>query len=94
MSHFLIRHKVEDYAKWKPVFDSDSGNRQKHGSKGGRLFRNADNPNEVIILWDWESLEQARQFTQSPELKQKMHDAGVADRSDIYFLEEVERVSV
>jgi heme-degrading monooxygenase HmoA len=94
MSHFIVRHKVEDYAKWKKVFDEHSTTRKTSGSKGGRLFRNADNPNEVIVLWDWEDLDQARQFAHSPDLRETMERAGVADRPDIYFLEEAERVSV
>jgi uncharacterized protein (DUF1330 family) len=93
MPYLLIRHKVEDYAKWKPVFDEDAENRQAHGSQGGYLFRNAENPDEIVALWEFPDLARARQFTQSPELAERMQRAGVADRPDIYFLEEVERPS-
>ncbi len=92
MPYVLIRAKVEDYAKWKPVFDEHRATRQASGSKGGRLFRNADDPNETVILFEWDDLEKARQFAQSDDLRQRMQQSGVADRPDVYFLEEVEQI--
>ena len=91
MPYILVRHKVEDYAKWKTIFDEDGVNRKAGGSRGSQLFRNADNPNELIILMEWDDLGKARQFTQSPGLREAMERAGVADQPDIYFLDEVER---
>jgi hypothetical protein len=44
MLYLLVRAKVEDYEKWKPGFDEHSATRQERGSKGGCLFRNADDP--------------------------------------------------
>lgn len=91
--YILVRHKVEDYARWKPLFDQHGTTRQASGSRGGRLFRNADNPNELVVLLDWDDLEKARQFSQSEDLRETMQRAVVADQPDIYFLEEVERFS-
>jgi heme-degrading monooxygenase HmoA len=58
----------DNYAKWKPVCDADSINRQANGSRGRQLFRNASDPNELVILFDWEDLEKTRQFAQSGDL--------------------------
>ena len=66
----------------------------KQASTGGRLFRSADNPDEVIIIFEWESIEKAKKFAQSEDLRKTMQRAGVNDKPDVYFLEEVERVSV
>ena len=93
MPHILIRHKVEDYAKWKPAFDEHGATRQAKGSKGARLFRNADDPNEVLILFEWDNMERARQFIQSEDLRQTMQRAGVSDQPDLYYLDEVEQLS-
>ena len=92
MPYALIRHKVEDYERWKPVFDEDAVNRESIGSMGGYLFRNADDPNELLILFEWDELKNVRQFGRSEELREKMQQAGVADRPDFYFLEKVERL--
>ncbi len=57
------------------MFDQRSATRQASGSRGGQLFRNANDPNELGILLDWEDLEQARQFAQSEDLRQAMQRA-------------------
>lgn len=94
MPSLLVRHKVHDYAKWKPIFDEVGSTRQANGSRGGRLFRNADDLNELVAILEWDDLEKARQFVQSDDLREAMQRAGVADRPDVYFLEEVEAVPV
>ncbi len=91
MPYMLVRHKVEDYNKWKPVFDEHGSVRKQTGSKGGLLLRHADNPNETFVLIEFDTLENAHKFHNDPSLPEAMQRAGVADRPDIYFLEEVER---
>ena len=49
--HMLIRHKVADFAKWKPAYDAHQSARQSAGLKEEHLFHNADNPNEVLLLF-------------------------------------------
>jgi heme-degrading monooxygenase HmoA len=56
------------------------------------VFRNATDPNELVILFEWSDLEQARQFAQSEDLRQGMQRAGVVDQPDIYLLEAGEHV--
>ena len=94
MPYALFHTKVEDYEKWRPGFDEDISTRRESGSKGGLLFRNADDPNEVVILLEWDDLENARQFAQSEDLREIMQRYGVVGQPDIYFLEEVEEVPV
>lgn len=93
MPYMLIRHKVKDYAKWKPVYDEHNATRKEAGSKGGRIFRKANDPDELIILFEWDSLDNAKKFAKSDDLKKRMQEAGVSDQPDIYFLEEIEQSS-
>ncbi len=92
MSYVMVKTKVADYTRWKPIFDADGANRQASGSKGGQLFRSADDPNEVVILFEWD-LEKARQYSQREGLKAKMQEARVLDPPEIFFLEEIEQLS-
>jgi hypothetical protein len=92
MPYVIFRTRVADYAKWKPIFDEDGVNRQAAGSRGGQLFRSADDANEVVMLFEWD-LEKARQYGQSEHLIAEMQRAGVLGAPDIYFLEEVEQLS-
>jgi heme-degrading monooxygenase HmoA len=64
----------------------------ERGSKGGWILRNAEDPNELVILLEWDSVENARHFADADELQDAMRRAGVADQPDVYFLEEVEQV--
>ena len=60
MAYVLVSHKAEDYNKWKPVYDGHESTRKKSGSRGAHLFRNKDNPNEIVILLEWDSFENAK----------------------------------
>jgi len=84
--HVLVRHKVADFAKWKPVYDAHLSVRQKAGLKEEHLFRNADDPNEVLLLFSVEDVDKAKAFTTSGDLRQAMEKAGVSDKPDVYFL--------
>jgi len=82
--HMLIRHKVADFAKWKPVYDAHSSAR-KAGLKEEHLFRNAEDPNEVLLLFSMEDIDKAKTFAASDD-PSRGHKAGVSDKPDVYFL--------
>ena len=86
MMHMLVRHKVADFAKWKPVYDAHLSAQQKAGLKEEHLFRNADDPNKVLLLFSMEDLDKAKAFTASNDLRQAMEKSGVSDKPDVYFL--------
>ena len=81
MHSVLVRQKVQDYAKWKAVFDKDAETARKPaGSKGGYVFRDADDPNIVSVLLKWdtpENLQKFLQFMQSGEMQEIFDAAGV-----------------
>jgi len=86
MNYILIRHKVADFAKWKPVYDGHAPARAAAGLKEEYLLRKIDNPNEVILLFSADDLTKAKQFAASDDLHQRMQQAGVSDTPDIWFL--------
>ena len=86
MNYVLIRHKVADFAKWKPVYDAHLSARQKARLKEEHLFRNADDPNEVLLLFSAEDIDKAKAFIASDDVRQTMEKAGVSDTPDVYFL--------
>ena len=94
MPYLLVRHTVEEYDRWKPVFDEHAPMRKDAGSKGGYIFRSADNPNEVVAIMEMEDLDRARQFVASDDLRQAMQKAGVTGPPEIRFLELADRPSV
>ena len=86
MSHMIIRHKVEDFDKWKPAFDDHQPVRETAGLRDLYLWRNADDPNETILLLEVSDMAKAREFAGSSDLKEKMQAAGVQGTPDIVFL--------
>lgn len=85
----LIHHEVADYLAWKAVFDSALNWRHANGERNCRIFRSTANVNELTLFFEWESLEAARAFIASGELKSKMSNAGVKEPVRIDFLTEV-----
>ena len=89
----VVDHKVEDYAKWKPVFDKHGETRKKAGSKGGKLFHVSGEPNHICILLEFDTNENATKFYESEDLKKVMQDAGVIGKPDVWFLDKIEDFS-
>jgi hypothetical protein len=81
MPYLLERHKVRDYDRWRGVFDADSAGRAAAGCRGARIFRNAEDPEEVVVLFGIESATLSRKF----------EEAGVSGgigQTEFYLLEE------
>lgn len=57
------------------------------------LFRTSEDPNSLVILLEWDNIENARKFVESDELKKKMEELGVITKPDIFFLDKFEDVS-
>ena len=91
MPYLLERHKVRDYDRWREVLDADVAGREAAGCRGARIFRNAEDPQEVVVLFEWDSLESARRRIESATLSRKFEEAGVSEgigRTEFYLLEE------
>lgn len=88
MAYMLVRQNVEDYEAWKSVFDSKRDLRKRYGEKSYQILREDESPNELVALFAWDSLENARKYAKSAELKEAMADAGVIGKPDIEFLEQ------
>ena len=89
MVNVLVHHEVADYPSWKAVFDAGLDWRHKSGERSARIFHAAGNLNDLILLFEWETLEQARVFMASEELKTRMAKAGVKGQPRIEFLTEM-----
>jgi quinol monooxygenase YgiN len=86
MSYMLVQHEVEDFARWKAVFDSKVDLRKANGEISAQIFHDAQDPNKLTLLFEWDSLDRARQYAQNPALKAAMQEAGVIVAPTIHFL--------
>jgi len=90
MASMFMKHRVADYAKWKPVFDEHETTRRAGGVTAHSLHRQADDPNVVIVALRVSDLNKAKQFAGSDELKAAMARAGVQGAPEIWFADDIE----
>ena len=89
MPHILVRHKVDDCAKWKQSFDDSIDFRKAGGEKSYQIFQTIEDPNNLVLLFEWNNIANAKRFLESSELQEKMQQAGVSGKPEIFFLEKV-----
>ena len=85
MSHLFVRHTVEDFDAWKPIYDEHDATRSSFGLKEIALHRGADNANDVTAVFELESLARGREFAGSDDLKEVMMRAGVQGIPEVWF---------
>lgn len=90
----LVRHKVNDYAKWKAVLDETKPFAKSNGVRSQRVLRNSANPNEVVVVNEFDDMNTAQKFAQSDELKQVMQRAGVVEAPSVWFLNEADKFTL
>lgn len=88
MVYVLGKLKLESYSKWKPLFNERAAIRRDYGSYEAHLFRNSENPNEVVILFKWDNFENAHSYFESEALQQALKNIG-AKVIEINYLDEV-----
>jgi hypothetical protein len=86
MTYLFVRHTVQDYSKWKPVFDQDRKNREAAGSKGAQVFQDINKPNEVTVIMEFDIAENAGKMIESDDLRKTMQSAGVLGEPEVSFL--------
>jgi hypothetical protein len=86
MAYLFIQYEVRDYPTWKAIFDSFFGMRRAGGEKSRQIFHPDDDPNNLLLLFEWDSLANARKFMANPALKESLSE-GVIDSSRVYFLD-------
>jgi hypothetical protein len=82
-----IHHKVKDYPAWRKGYDEHEKSRVAAGVTNGKVFRGAEDPNDVLILQDVADVEKARTWLDGADLKAAMQKAGVVGWPNFHFSE-------
>ncbi len=77
MAMMAHRFEVEDYDRWRAVFDSDQAVVAKAGITNVRIYRGADNPNEAIVWAEVADPAKVRELLESEHVVANMRRAGV-----------------
>ena len=83
--NLTIHHKVEDYAKWRVGYDAHETSRRSAGITNGRVFRKAEDPNDVVVVLDVADVAKARTWVASEDLKAAMQKSGVIGSPSVRF---------
>lgn len=83
-----------DYDAWKVRFEAQSEIRKAAGCRGIQRFRGVENPRELVVIFDWDTIENAKAFVnmklnEKPELLDQRED-GSAPKMDSVFVEAME----
>jgi hypothetical protein len=69
----ITRIQTGNYDAWRPLFDQDRPRAREHATTE-RVLRSVDDPNEVFIYLEFESVDDAN------ESRRRLLEAGVLDR--------------
>ena len=83
--NMTVHHKVKDYATWRTGYDGGEKSRLSAGITNGRVFRNAQDPNDVVILQDVADVAKARAWLGSDDLRAEMQKNGVVGSPNVRF---------
>jgi hypothetical protein len=87
MATLFVRHKVADYGTWRKHYDDFDAERQGMGVTSHGVYQLDGDPNDVTIYHEFSTMAAAKEFAESPRLKEVMTAAGVQGAPDIWFTE-------
>ena len=90
MTKVIVQHHVADYDQWHPVFKEHGEIRRTHGATGHAVHRGVEDPNTIVVVNSFGSLEGAQAFLGDPSLKEAMARAGVDSEVQVWVVDEVE----
>ena len=88
-SLMIVKHKVANYAKWKPGYDSHDSIRLANGLHSYIIARGTEDSNMVLVAVRMDDVNKAKAFGASPELKKRMKQGGVIGIPTVDYLEAV-----
>jgi hypothetical protein len=88
-SVMTIKHKVINYAKWKPFYDAHDSIRQANGLHNYLIARGVEDSNMLLIALRMDDVDKAKAMTASAEMKDRMKKAGVTGPTTFDYLEAV-----
>jgi quinol monooxygenase YgiN len=90
MAKVIVQHHVADYDRWLPVFNEHEAVRRQNGATGHSISRDVADPNTIIIVNEFATVEGARAFSQDPSLPAAMARGGVEGPPHVWIVEESE----
>lgn len=91
MVRVLVHLELDNYLEWRSTFDNNESYRKKEGSKGCEVFQNSVNPNEVFIIWNWDNIDNAKNYFGRTSWLDLMRISGLSKEPEILFFDHIEK---
>ena len=85
-SYMTVQFSVSDYASWRPVFDAAEPLRTAANVRNPRIYRSADKPNDILVIFDVASKKAGHAWIHSPELRAAWAKGGVVGTPIVGFV--------
>jgi heme-degrading monooxygenase HmoA len=89
MATMIVRFQVDDFDRWKTVFDGMGDARREHGIADASVHRNVSDPDTIITILRAKTLRDAQAWGNSDTLREAMSRAGADGVVEIEYLEDV-----
>ena len=89
MATLFARHDVADFDVWKQAYDDFGAARRSAGVTAEGVYQTDGNPNDVTVYHEFDSMEAAKAFGSSAELRETMVGAGVQGEPTIWFANKI-----
>ncbi len=81
--YIIIKRRLNDYNRWKEIVAEKDGLRAKYGSKGMTSYRNAADPDEVYLIFEWEDEKPYTDYMNLPEVREALGKTGTFEIIEI-----------
>jgi hypothetical protein len=88
MAMMVTRHTVRDYSAWRKVYDEVKPLQTSGGVVEESCYQDPANPNDVLVLHRFASVDKANAFLGSSDLRDAMERAGVVGQPRIEIFED------
>jgi hypothetical protein len=83
--NLTVHFKVKDFNAWRASYNGHEKDRTTAGITNSRVFRSADDQNDVVILADVADVSKARTWLGSNDMKTVLEKSGVVGAPSIRF---------
>jgi quinol monooxygenase YgiN len=77
--YIIVKRKLKDYDAWKQIVSEANEVRKGYGSKGGTVYRNAREPNEVYLVFEWDDKKSYLDYFNLPEVQKALAETGTTE---------------
>ena len=88
MAYFFGRISLEDYAKFREIFDSKEDMRQAAGASKSTVYQSVDDPNEIVVQIEFPTADAAKAFSTSEGLRNAIQQVGTKEPPRIVVVNE------